>query len=321
MPRRKKSDKKKSPIAVSVIAVAIVVLFLCACTRSMSRSIRHNFFRDGINGPLFTGLSLTPLGSDLLSASSYLALSLAGIFVLIGFLRLRRWSWVLLMAWTGISLVISLVDYFYSHANYAVMASNVIIAFALNIPNVQRIFGIRKDTDAPEVTDRPTAPVGTPDLELLRKFEPVVYYTRGEQVYPAQVEPYVADSALWEHHPDGHDELLVKHGQMTMEKLIEPRPAAFGSIRYLRFVEPLNLGEAAQVLADQAALRRQIGELFPPRHRPAGTRRLPAAPGGWAVLALVPAARQSRPRRTWRRPSWTTTPSGRNTRSTSITDG
>ena len=60
-------------------------------------------------------------------------LSLAGIVVLIGFLRLRRWSWVLLMVWTGISLVISLVDYFYSHPNYAVMASNVIIAFALNL--------------------------------------------------------------------------------------------------------------------------------------------------------------------------------------------
>ena len=69
----------------------------------------------------------------------------SGIVVLIGFLRLRRWSWVLLMAWTGVSLIISLVDYFYSHANYAVMASNVIIAFALNITDVQRIFGIRRD--------------------------------------------------------------------------------------------------------------------------------------------------------------------------------
>jgi hypothetical protein len=113
-------------------------------------------------------------------------------------------------------------------------------------------------------SDRPTAPVNAPDLELLRKFEPVVYYTKGEQVYPAAVEHYVEDSTLWEHHPDGHDERLVKHGQMTMEKLIEPRPAAFGSIRYLRFIEALNLGEAAKVLADQAALRRKIGEYFRP---------------------------------------------------------
>ena len=100
----------------------------------------------GISGrPLFAGWKLTALGSALLSSSTYLVLSLAGILVLIGFLRLRRWSWVLLMAWTGASLVISLVDYFYSNPNYAVMASNVIIAFTLNITDVQRIYGIRRD--------------------------------------------------------------------------------------------------------------------------------------------------------------------------------
>ena len=147
MPIRKKNNKKKSPIAVSVIAVAIVVLFLIRLYQVYEPLIRHNFFKNGISGPLFSGRSLTLLGSDLLSSLSYLILSLAGIFVLIGFLRLKRWSWVLLMAWTGVSLAIALVDYFYSHANYAVMASNVIIAFALNIPDVQRMFGIRSDSD------------------------------------------------------------------------------------------------------------------------------------------------------------------------------
>ena len=111
-------------------------------------------------------------------------------------------------------------------------------------------------------SDRPTAPADTPDLELLRKFEPVVYYTKGEQVYPAAVEYYVKECSLWEHHPDGSEELLVPQGQMTMEKLVEPRPAAFGSIRYLRFIEALSLTEAAQVLANQAALRRRLGEYF-----------------------------------------------------------
>jgi hypothetical protein len=113
-----------------------------------------------------------------------------------------------------------------------------------------------------QAADRPTAPVDTPDLDLLRKFEPVVYYTKGEQFYPTEVEHYVADSSLWEHHPDGPDSLLVKHRELTLEKLIEPRPAAFGTIRYLRFVESLSLAEAAQVLADRAALRRKIGSYF-----------------------------------------------------------
>ena len=112
------------------------------------------------------------------------------------------------------------------------------------------------------VTNRPSAPVNTPDLELLQKFEPVVYYTKGEQFFPTEVEYYVKECSLWEHHPDGPDDLLVRQGQVTMENLIEPRQAAFGSIHYLRFVEALNLAEAAQVLADQAALRSKLGSYF-----------------------------------------------------------
>jgi hypothetical protein len=145
MPKRMKSDREKRPVAVSVIAVALVLLFLIRLYQVYEPLIRQNIIKGGLAGPLFMGWRLTSLGSDLLSSVTYLILSLAGIVVLIGFLRLKRWSWVLLMTWTGVSLVISLVDYFYSRPNYAVMASNVIIAFALNISDVQRIFGIRKD--------------------------------------------------------------------------------------------------------------------------------------------------------------------------------
>ena len=111
-------------------------------------------------------------------------------------------------------------------------------------------------------SERPTVPSGTPDLELLRKFEPVVYYTKGEQFFPTEIEHYVRECSLWEHHPEGPDELLVRQGELTLEKMVEPRTAAFGDIRYLRFIEALNLAEATQVLADQARLRRKIGDYF-----------------------------------------------------------
>ena len=150
MARRKKSNKKKSPIAVTIIAVAIVVLFLIRLWQVFEPLIRQNVFQNGITGPLNAGWRLTALGSALLSSVIYLVLSVAGIVVLIGFLRLHRWSWVLLMAWTGVSLVISLLDSFYTRPNYAVMASNVIIAFALNITDVQVIFGIRR-SDGPSL--------------------------------------------------------------------------------------------------------------------------------------------------------------------------
>jgi hypothetical protein len=147
MAKRKKNSKKKSPIAVTIIAVAIVVLFLIRLYQVFEPLIRDQVFQNGLTGPFINGWKLTAIGRILLSSITYLVLSLAGIIVLIGFLRLHRWSWVLLMAWTGISLIISLVDYFYSHANYAVMASNVIIAYALNMTDVQLIFGIRRQDE------------------------------------------------------------------------------------------------------------------------------------------------------------------------------
>jgi hypothetical protein len=111
-------------------------------------------------------------------------------------------------------------------------------------------------------SDRPTAPVGTPDLDLLRKFEPVVRYTKGEQFFPTDVDRYVRECSLWAHYPDGHEEVIVKQGELTLENLIEQRPAVFGTVRFLRFVETLSLSEAAQALVDQASLRRRLGNTF-----------------------------------------------------------
>jgi hypothetical protein len=146
MPRRKRSSQQKQPVAVTVIAAGIVVLFLIRLYQVITPLIRAGVFLDGIRAPLFADWRLTSLGSALLSSAVYLLLSITGIVVLIGFLRLRSWAWVLLMAWTGISLSISLVEYFYRHApNYAVMAANAIIAFALNTGDVRRIFGIGRD--------------------------------------------------------------------------------------------------------------------------------------------------------------------------------
>jgi hypothetical protein len=150
MAKRKKSYRKKRPAAVSVITVAIGVLFLIRLYQVVEPLIREQVYQEGIVGPLLIGWKLTVLGNALLSSLTYLLLSAAGIIVLIGFLRLRRWSWVLLMAWTGISLIISLVDYFYSHPNYLVMASDVVIAFALNLTDVQRIFKIWRDDGQPD---------------------------------------------------------------------------------------------------------------------------------------------------------------------------
>jgi len=115
-----------------------------------------------------------------------------------------------------------------------------------------------------EQPDRPTISTSATDLELLTHFEPVVRFTQGEQFFPTIVDHFVADASLWAHYPDGRDELLVKHGEMTLAKLVEPRPAPFGSVFYLRFIEPLSLSESAQMLANQVRLRALLNNNFHP---------------------------------------------------------
>src|SRR5512136_872231 len=99
MAKRIKTFEKKRPIAVAVIALAMVVLFLIRLYQVYDPVVRQQAFKNGITGPLLIGWRLTPMGNTLLSSASYLVLSITGIVVLIGFLRLQRWSWVLLMAW------------------------------------------------------------------------------------------------------------------------------------------------------------------------------------------------------------------------------
>lgn len=145
MQARKRVWTKKRPIAVTIVAWGIVVLFLVRLFQVFEPLIRMDIIGHGfnLNGPLFLGMHLTLLGRTIVTSAVYLVLSVIGVIVLIGFLRLRQWAWVVLMAWTGFSLAISLFNYFYTHANYLVMASNTIIALALNQAAVRSIFRIR----------------------------------------------------------------------------------------------------------------------------------------------------------------------------------
>lgn len=143
--QKRKKNWTKHPPEISIIAMAIVLLFLIRLYQVVEPLVRHHILQNGISGPLFFNGHLTELGDILLTSVSYLVLSLAGLIVLIAFLRMKRWSWVILMGWTAISLIITLINYFYGDPNYLVMASNVIVAIALNQTDVQRIFGIRMD--------------------------------------------------------------------------------------------------------------------------------------------------------------------------------
>jgi hypothetical protein len=110
--------------------------------------------------------------------------------------------------------------------------------------------------------DRPAIPSTATDLELLRAFEPVVRFTSGELFFPMDVERYLRASSLWLYHPDDHDEQVVPEGELTIEKLVEPRTAQFGSVFYVRFVHPLSLDESARTLRSLQHLKRRPNYTF-----------------------------------------------------------
>lgn len=76
------------------------------------------------------------------------------------------------------------------------------------------------------------------------------------------VEPYLGESSLWLYVPDGADEEAVPEGELTLDALVEPRDAAFGSLFYLRFVHPLDLQESTTALAKARQLARQQQNQF-----------------------------------------------------------
>jgi hypothetical protein len=97
---------------------------------------------------------------------------------------------------------------------------------------------------------------------LLRRFEPIVRYTRGEQFFPMSVEAYLRRCSLWRQPPEGEAVCLVPEGELTTEVLVEPRYADFGTVHYLKFITPLNLAELAayRLQTLQKGLRSKDGE-------------------------------------------------------------
>ena len=68
------------------------------------------------------------------------------------------------------------------------------------------------------------AVVASTELEpaaLLRAFEPVVRFTKGESFFPVDVGPYVAHAALWRRTSDDETELAAQPGDLDLSSLAE----------------------------------------------------------------------------------------------------
>jgi hypothetical protein len=151
----RKSNRKKRPIAVAIIALIAIGEILLRLYWVARTAIEYTIWEKGFPWPLWESGGLTQAGSDMSLAAFRLVWLAVGLVVLIGLTRMRRWSWVMLMAWVGMSLTIGIIRFFYRDASgfgpadFAVMAADVVLVFVLNQSDVQHIFGIRRSDVEP----------------------------------------------------------------------------------------------------------------------------------------------------------------------------
>ncbi|MDQ3238383.1 MAG: hypothetical protein M3Q54_12735 [Actinomycetota bacterium] len=91
---------------------------------------------------------------------------------------------------------------------------------------------------------------------LLRRFEPVLRFTRGEQFYPMDVEPYVQACSLWVRRNGEQSVCILPRGELTLDNLAQQPRDDFGAVHYLRFTDPKSFREVYSRGA-RAELRRR----------------------------------------------------------------
>lgn len=99
-------------------------------------------------------------------------------------------------------------------------------------------------------------------IALLRRFEPVLRFTHGERFFPMDVERYVRNSSFWIQRPGAELQRVYGEGELTLEKLAQTRFEPFDSIQYIKFIEPLRIGELASYQLQQTLTKEGREQAF-----------------------------------------------------------
>ncbi len=78
---------------------------------------------------------------------------------------------------------------------------------------------------------------------LLRRFEPVVRFTRGERFYPMDVEPYVQACSLWVQRPGEEAVCVVPSGELTLDRVSQQPLDEHGAVHFLKLTDPQSTGK------------------------------------------------------------------------------
>lgn len=208
---------------------------------------------------------------------AFAALALLALTAAIGFARLRRGGWVNAVLAQGGELLLALLIFFGARPVYAylMMVYGILMVLYLHQDDVQAVFRLAPGPGAraalmDTVRQAPPVSVQAPaeqtareaDSALLRRFEPVMRFNRGERFFPVAVDRYVRESSLWEQRPGEEAVLMVPEGELTVEKLAEPRPAEFGTVYFLKFIEPLNIAELAAYTLQHGLAKKDPNDIF-----------------------------------------------------------
>jgi len=91
-------------------------------------------------------------------------------------------------------------------------------------------------------------PAGVDPVELVRRYEPVIRFTKGELFFPMAVDAYVEQAALWGRAAgEGERRRLVDHGELDLDVLCTYARTDVGTTLELRYVPgALTPGELRQ---------------------------------------------------------------------------
>ncbi len=84
------------------------------------------------------------------------------------------------------------------------------------------------------------------DYELLRRYEPVLRYTRGELFFPTNIEAYLRCCSLNVEDDSGKEFEAVRAGELTVERLSGAEDEWPGRVKHLRFVQEESLSAEAR---------------------------------------------------------------------------
>lgn len=100
------------------------------------------------------------------------------------------------------------------------------------------------------------------DLDLLRQYEPVVRYTRGEMFFPTAIDSYLYGASLWVADDQRRMQQLTATGELSPDLLATFRDVPLGHRYYLRYVD-----EPLQAVAYQQWRTRPDRERLPAPNR------------------------------------------------------